>query len=89
MRVSRRSALTGGTRKNWVTLGLLPVMRDRGKTFREALKLIWIGELLSIGMMEIAMNIAPNDAPGLWRIHARELASGLTTDAYMRVTASN
>ena len=38
------------------TLGLIPVIRDRGKTFLEALKLIWVGEVISIGVMEIAMN---------------------------------
>ena len=38
------------------TLGLRPVMRDQGKTFLQALKLIWIGEVISIGVMEIAMN---------------------------------
>ncbi len=38
------------------TLGLLPVMRDQGKTFMQALKLIWLGEAISIGVMEIAMN---------------------------------
>lgn len=47
------------------TLGLLPVMRDRGKTFAEALKLIWIGELLSIGVMEIAMNTADYHVGGM------------------------
>ena len=38
------------------TLGLVPVIRHQGKTFMEALKLIWIGEAVSIGVMEIAMN---------------------------------
>lgn len=38
------------------SLGLLPVMRDQGKTFWQALKLIWVGEAVSIGVMEIAMN---------------------------------
>ena len=38
------------------TLGLVPVIRHQGKTFMEALKLIWIGEAISIGVMEIAMN---------------------------------
>lgn len=38
------------------TLGLLPVMRRHSKTFWQALKLIWIGEAVSIGVMEIAMN---------------------------------
>lgn len=39
-----------------MTLGLVPVMRSQNKTFLEALKLIWIGEVLSIGVMEIFMN---------------------------------
>ena len=47
------------------TLGLLPVMRDKGKTFMEALKLIWIGEVLSIGVMEIAMNLADYQMGGM------------------------
>ncbi len=38
------------------TLGLLPVVRDQGKTLKEAFKVIWIGEVISIGVMEIAMN---------------------------------
>ncbi|WDI30972.1 DUF4396 domain-containing protein [Hyphococcus flavus] len=40
------------------TLGLLPVMRRQKKTFWQALKLIWVGEAISIGVMEIAMNSA-------------------------------
>ncbi len=38
------------------SLGLLPVMRNQNKTFIEAFKLIWLGEAISIGVMEIAMN---------------------------------
>ena len=38
------------------TLGLVPIMRRQKKTFLEALKLIWIGEVISIGVMEIVMN---------------------------------
>ena len=38
------------------TLGLLPVIRDQGKSFIQALKLIWLGEFISIGVMEFAMN---------------------------------
>lgn len=38
------------------TLGVLPVMRREGLGFLAALKLIWVGEALSIGVMEIAMN---------------------------------
>ncbi len=37
-------------------LGVLPVMRREDKSFAEALKLIWIGEAVSIGVMEFAMN---------------------------------
>lgn len=38
------------------SLGLLPVMREQNKSFVEAFKLIWLGEAVSIGVMEIAMN---------------------------------
>lgn len=38
------------------TLGLIPVMRDQNKTLLQAFQLIWIGEVVSIGVMEIAMN---------------------------------
>ena len=41
------------------------------------------------GVVHIAASIAPNDVPGLWRIRAQELASGLTANTYMRVSASN
>ena len=41
------------------------------------------------GTVEITATIAPNDVPGLWRIHVLELASGLTADAYVRVSAGN
>jgi hypothetical protein len=37
------------------------------------------------GVVQLAATLAPNDAPGVWRVHVRELASGLTSDAYMRV----
>ncbi|MDP6377916.1 MAG: DUF4396 domain-containing protein [Pseudomonadales bacterium] len=47
------------------TLGLLPVMRDQGKSFAEALRLIWIGEAVSIGVMEVAMNFADFAAGGM------------------------
>jgi hypothetical protein len=38
------------------TLGLLPVMKSRGLSLLTALKLIWLGEAISIGVMEIVMN---------------------------------
>ena len=47
------------------TLGLLPVMRARGKSFLEALKLIWIGEAVSIGVMEIVMNAVDYQMGGM------------------------
>jgi len=39
------------------TLGVLPVMRSRGAGFVDALRIIWIGEAVSIGVMEIVMNL--------------------------------
>jgi len=47
------------------TLGLLPVIRDQNKTFMEALKLIWIGEVISIGVMEIVMNAVDYSVGGM------------------------
>jgi len=40
-------------------------MRDQKKTFLEALKLIWIGELISIGVMEIVMNAVDYGVGGM------------------------
>ena len=39
-----------------MTLGLVPVMKDRDVGLLEALRIIWIGEVISIGVMEIVMN---------------------------------
>jgi len=47
------------------TLGLLPVMRDQQKTLVQAFKLIWIGEVVSIGAMEIAMNAVDYSVGGM------------------------
>ncbi len=38
------------------------------------------------GTLEIALDVAPNDPPGTWQITARELASGTSQVAYLRVT---
>jgi hypothetical protein len=38
------------------TLGLVPVMRGRGLSLADAFRLIWIGEAVSIGVMEVVMN---------------------------------
>ena len=48
-----------------MTLGLVPVMRNQSKTFGEALKLIWIGEVLSIGVMEIVVNAVDYTVGGM------------------------
>ena len=39
-----------------MTLGLLPVMRRQRVGVLEALRIIWIGEVISIGVMELVMN---------------------------------
>jgi hypothetical protein len=39
-----------------MTLGLLPVMKGRGVGMLEALRIIWLGEVISIGVMELVMN---------------------------------
>ncbi len=39
-----------------ITLGLLPVMKNRGIGLVEAFRIIWIGEVISIGVMELVMN---------------------------------
>jgi hypothetical protein len=39
-----------------MTLGLLPVMRSQGVGLLQALRIIWIGEVISIGVMELVMN---------------------------------
>ena len=48
-----------------ITLGLLPVMRSRGLSALAALRLIWVGEVVSIGVMEIAMNLADYSMGGM------------------------
>ena len=55
-----------------LTLGLLPVMKRENKTLVEAFKIIWLGEVISIGVMEIAMNAADYYAGGM---HASSVLS--------------
>jgi uncharacterized protein YfaS (alpha-2-macroglobulin family) len=38
------------------------------------------------GALELHLDVASNDTPGMWTIRVQELASGLTGDQYMRVT---
>jgi hypothetical protein len=47
------------------TLGLVPVMRSRGLSLIEAFKLIWIGEAVSIGVMELVMNWVDYEMGGM------------------------
>lgn len=47
------------------TLGLLPVMRSRGLSLAAAFKLIWLGEVISIGVMEIVMNWVDYEMGGM------------------------
>ena len=39
-----------------ISLGVLPIMRREGLSAWQALRVIWIGEVVSISVMEIAMN---------------------------------
>ena len=48
-----------------ITLGLLPVMKNRGVGLIEAFRIIWIGEVISIGVMEIVMNFVDYHMGGM------------------------
>ena len=48
-----------------MTLGLLPVMRAQRVGVVEALRIIWIGEVVSIGVMEVAMNFVDYQMGGM------------------------
>ncbi len=39
-----------------LSLAVIPVMRDQGLSLREALSVVWLGEVASITVMEIVMN---------------------------------
>jgi hypothetical protein len=47
------------------TLGALPVMKAQGTGLVGALRIIWIGEAVSIGVMEIAMNLVDYQMGGM------------------------
>ncbi|HEV2866028.1 MAG TPA: DUF4396 domain-containing protein, partial [Allosphingosinicella sp.] len=47
------------------TLGVLPVMKSRGGGFLAALRIIWIGEAVSIGVMELVMNLVDYQMGGM------------------------
>lgn len=48
-----------------MTLGLLPVMREQRVSFLEALRIIWVGEVISIGVMELVMNLVDYQLGGM------------------------
>jgi hypothetical protein len=48
-----------------ITLGLLPVMKNRGVGVAEAFRIIWIGEVISIGVMELVMNYVDYQMGGM------------------------
>ena len=48
-----------------MTLGLLPVMKSRGVGLLQALRIIWLGEVISIGAMELVMNVVDYQMGGM------------------------
>ena len=48
-----------------MTLGLVPVMRNQNVGLLQALRIIWIGEVISIGVMEIVMNFVDYHMGGM------------------------
>ncbi len=48
-----------------MTLGLVPVMRNRNVGLIEAFRIIWVGEVISIGVMEVVMNFVDYHAGGM------------------------
>ena len=48
-----------------MTLGLIPVMRSQRVGMVQALRIIWIGEVISIGVMEIVMNFVDYQMGGM------------------------
>ena len=56
---------TGLAYLSGITLGLLPVMKNRGVGLIQAFRIIWIGEVISIGVMEIVMNFVDYQVGGM------------------------
>jgi hypothetical protein len=48
-----------------ITLGLIPVMRSQRVGMLQALRIIWIGEVISIGVMEVVMNFVDYQMGGM------------------------
>ncbi len=48
-----------------ITLGLVPVMRSQRLGLLGALRIIWVGEVISIGVMEVVMNFVDYKMGGM------------------------
>jgi len=48
-----------------MTLGLVPVMKEQKVGLLAALRIIWIGEVISIGVMELVMNVLDYQMGGM------------------------
>jgi hypothetical protein len=48
-----------------ITLGLVPVMRSQRVGILQALRIIWVGEVVSIGVMEVVMNFVDYQMGGM------------------------
>jgi hypothetical protein len=48
-----------------MTLGLVPVMRSQGSSLAAAFRIIWVGEVISIGVMELVMNFVDYQMGGM------------------------
>lgn len=56
------------------TLGVAPLMRRERLGFLTGLRVIWVGEVISIGVMEIVMNVADYYVGG---VQAQSVFSGV------------
>jgi len=56
---------TGLAYLSGMTLGVVPVMRRERLGFLAALRIIWIGEAISIGVMELVMNWVDYEMGGM------------------------
>ena len=48
-----------------MTLGLVPVIRSQRVGMLQALRIIWVGEVISIGVMELVMNFVDYQMGGM------------------------
>ncbi len=48
-----------------ISLAVIPIIKDKGLSLKDALKIVWIGEVISISVMEFAMNATDLSVGGL------------------------